>query len=171
MAQWLWAELKDLFEKDDGSLPEVRVNYADKNAVASGYSLLRGCASEYVNERAYFWSKSKNEELQLESVPNAAALVVAGDASPFHVVLAGVQSQGATIPDLGVFVFQNQLALDYRMGSCWTPTVLEAFFRLLLELCDLDEKSSLSLEDGVVGNVTARFQQAWHRYVTENAGR
>ncbi len=33
MNDWLWTELHDLFDTDDGSLPEVRVDFADKRAV------------------------------------------------------------------------------------------------------------------------------------------
>lgn len=72
------------------------------------------------------------------------------------------------IPDFGVFVIQNQLALDYRMGNDWTPMMLDGFFRLLLDLSVLDDKSFLSLEDRVQTDVTARFQQPWYRFRAEN---
>ena len=38
---WLWIQLHDLFDTDDGSLPEVRVNYAEEKTTVAGYKLLR----------------------------------------------------------------------------------------------------------------------------------
>ena len=105
----------------------------------------------------------------MDPVSNAAALVVSGEAEAFHLVLGGLQSQAVTIPDLGVFVFPDQLALDYRVGPAWGPSEVEAFFRLLGELAALDQQASLSLEEGVLADVVARFQNAWRRWVAEHA--
>lgn len=166
MTLWLWTELHVLFENDDGSLPEIRVIYADRNAIVDGYAILRGRDGVVINDQAYFWSKMQKRERLLDSVPNAAALVETGEAEPFHFVLRGIRSKGITLPDLGAFVFPGQLALDYRKGSEWNPDVLDAFFGLLAELSALDENSSLSLEDDVLDDVADRFQRAWRRYLS-----
>lgn len=166
---WLWEELHDLFDTDDGSLPEIRVNYVATTATVVAYERLRRHAGRVVTEEPYFWSKVDRSERELDSVPNAAALVVAGEAEPFHVVFGGIQAQGTTIPDLGVFVFPDQLALDYRMGPAWGSKELVALFELLAQLTALDSKATVSLEEGVVPEVVARFQKAWQRWVGERA--
>ena len=76
-------------------------------------------AERVLTEKPYFWSIVHDAEQALDSVSNAAALVVAGDAHPFVVVLGGIQAHDTTIPDLGVFVFPDQLTLFYRMGPDW----------------------------------------------------
>ncbi len=169
VASWLWVELHDLFETDDGSLPEVCVDYTDPEAMARGYVLLRKRAHKVLPENASFWSVAENREQSLDSVSNAAALVVSREAEAFHVVFQGIQSHGVTLPDLGVFVFPDQLALDYRMGPPWGPAKVEAFFDLLSELADFDPHTSLSLEEGVLTEVVARFQAAWRRWIEEHA--
>jgi len=169
LTPWLWSELRDLFDTDDGSLPEVRVDYVDSAATVAGYALLRGRATRVVSENAYLWSKVHSAERPLDSVPNAAALVVSGEAEAFHVVFGGIRSRNVVIPDLGVFVCPDQLALDYRMGPAWGPGELEALFELLGELVALDPRASLSLEEGVLADVVARFQNAWRRWVSEHA--
>jgi len=168
VTSWLWNQLHDLFDADDGSLPEVRVDYRDSAATVSGYALLRGRAARVVSDNAYFWSKT-HECRPLDSVSNAAALVVSGEAEAFHVVLGGILSRSVAIPDLGVFVFPDQLALDYRMGPAWGPKELEALFGLLGELASLDPDASLSLEEGVLPDVVVRFQNAWRRWSAEHA--
>lgn len=166
---WLWNELRDFFDADDGTLPEVRVDFRDSAATVSGYALLRRRAARVVSEKAYFWSKTHDEARPLDSVSNAAALVVSGEAEAFHVVFCGIQSGGVAIPDLGVFVFPDQLTLDYRMGLAWGPIQLAAFFRLLGELASLDPDASISLEEGVLPDMAARFQNAWLRWSAEHA--
>lgn len=168
LTSWLWKELGDLFDTDDGSLPEVRVDYRESAATASGYALLRQRAAR-VSDKAFFWSKIHDAERPLDSVTNAAALVVSGEAAPFHVVFSGIQSGGVSVPDVGVFVFQDQLALDFRMGPAWGPRELEAFFGVLGELASLDPNASLSLHEGVLPDEAARFQNAWRRWSAEHA--
>lgn len=169
MQSWIWKELHDLFDTDDGSLPEFRINYVDTSATVAAYALIRTRAAQVVSENPCFWSKTHDAEHALDSVPNAAALVMADEAEPFHVVFGGIRARGTSLPDIGVFVFSNQLALDYRMGPDWGSKELEALFELLVELVDLDPKASISLEAGVVPEVLDRFQKAWHRWTAERA--
>jgi hypothetical protein len=169
MTTRLWAELHDLFDTDDGSLPEVRVAYSDPKATIAGYNLLRKRASRIVTDNPSFWSKTEKEERPVDSVSNAAVLVVSGEAEAFHLVLGGIQLGGGAIPDIGVFVFPDQLCLDYRMGTAWGPHELEAFFALLAELTALDPQASVSLEEGVLAEIADRFQQVWHRWVAAHA--
>ena len=166
---WLWTQLHDLFDTDDGSLPEVRVDYSDTTAMVTEYALLRERAVDALTQNPHFWSNVHKEERPLDSVSNPAALVASGEAAPFHVVFGGIRFCGVTIPDVGVFVFPDELVLDYRMGSPWGPKELEAFFQLLVELSAFDPQTSLSLEDGVLAEVVARFQQARRRYRAEHA--
>lgn len=161
--QRAWAELHDLFETDDGSLPEIRVDFAAPDALVAGYAVLRARAARIVSEAPTFWS-IEAEERALDSVPNAAELVVSGDAEPFHVVLGGLDVGGVELPDLGVFVTPDQIALDYRMGPAWGPAQLGALFELLRELVRADPAARLTLEEGVRSEVRARFDAAWRRW-------
>jgi hypothetical protein len=165
LTRWLWDDLRDLFDTDDGSLPEIRVDYSDSSATVAGYALLRGRAARVVSERALLWSNTQSTNVPVDSVPNAAALVASGDAASFHVVLGGIQSQGVTIPDLGVFVFPDQLALDYRMGSSWGVTELGALFELLGELAALDPQASVTHWDT---DAAERWRAAWRRWSAEH---
>ena len=166
MASWLWTELHDLFDADDGSLPEVRVDYVDARAVAKGFALLCQRASKVLGD---FWSKTLCADQPVDSVANAAALVLRGEVDAFHAVLRGIRFQEVTLPEVGVFVSPGQLALDYRMGAHWGAAELTGFFALLADLCALDPGASLSLEEGVLSPAVARFQSAWRRYLSEHA--
>ncbi|MBO6518563.1 MAG: hypothetical protein JJ900_16840 [Rhodospirillales bacterium] len=169
MTQSLWTDLRALFEEDDGTLPEIRITYVKRDAVVAGYAMLREVPGTAINDGAGFWCKLRHEERPLDSVPNAAALVVAGDAEPFHVVLRGMQLEGTTMPDLGVYVFPGQLALDYRKGTGWNAEVLGALFLLLADLSALDEAASLGLDDHAPAEDEQKFQRAWIMFQSERS--
>ncbi|WP_442481561.1 hypothetical protein [Aeoliella sp. SH292] len=169
-ASWLWDQLHDQFDTDDGSLPDVYVEYQKPEALVSAYLLLRDRATAVVTERPDYWSTSLQQRLPLDTVPNASMLVLSGEAEPFHVVFGGITAKGVVIPDLGVFVFQECIALDYRMGSEWGPPELDAFFELLVELSALDPACRVALDDGQPVS-QASFNEAFHRFRRERSAR
>jgi hypothetical protein len=67
MNDWLWAELHDLFDTDDGSLPEVRVDFADKRAVITAFAELRGRGQDVTHGGSTFWSVRQNSSGTLSS--------------------------------------------------------------------------------------------------------
>ena len=106
---------------------------------------LRGHGQDVTDRGSTFWSVTDLKDCPLNSVPNAAALVVSREAKPFHFVLGNVDMSGVRLPDLGVFVFDDQIAIDYRMGEEWRSTELRALFELLLK--------NLSARSGIVSNL------------------
>lgn len=149
-SQRLWDELHDLFDTDDGTLPEIRVDYTSSSALLDACSLLERRAREVHGHSGVG-----------ASVRDHAALVVARepDVDPLHVVFAGIEVDRVAVPDLGMFVDYEQLALDYRMGREWDARAVAALFDLLVEMTQPDPGARLSLEQGP--EVEARFQRAW----------
>ena len=143
------------------------MNYSDPDAVLRGFTLLRDRSREIMPGDSQFWLKAEEEARPVSSVPNAAALVVSGEAEAFHVVLEDIRCGDVTLPDLGVFVFQDQLCIDFRMGEHWGPAELAGFFGLLADLADLDPKAAFSLEDGVPEIVSERHIAAFERFLRE----
>lgn len=164
---WLWQDVRALFEADDGSLPEIRIAYRNTPATAIGYEQLVTSAAGVVSH-AYFWSKVREEEVPLDAVPNAAALVVSGEAEPFHVVLNAITSNDVMIPKVGVFVFPSELVLDYRMGAEWRESEVVALFELLSKLKAHDSHASILLKHRATRRIDARFARAWERWCHEH---
>jgi hypothetical protein len=162
---WLWTELHYFFDTDDGSLPRVCLDYQDKRAVVGAFKYLRTRGQDVTYQGATFWSVTHARDRPLDSVPNAAVLVVSGDAHAFHFLLRGIEVDGIRLPDLGVFLFDEGIELDYRMGPEWRSAEVVAFFRLLLNLASLDPNASLTLQDHVPPEVVAQFQRCWRRFV------
>ncbi|MFO7529999.1 MAG: hypothetical protein R6W86_14545 [Marinobacter sp.] len=136
-------DLSRYFVTDDGSLPEVRVSFSDPSVVPVAFKHLydRGARNVTVNG-GYLWIKASEVEKPFLGYEDAV-LVASGDAEAFHVVLANIAGSSTPIPDLGVFVYEDSLDFDYRMGSPWGKDEIQSFIALLVQLCELGGQVSV----------------------------
>jgi hypothetical protein len=142
----LWKQLHQLFDTNDGSLPSIGLNNLKTQEVERIYLYLRS-QSELVSIGSYFWSTVTDEEVPIDSVENAAHLVIIGEAENFHLVVSGLTFGDAVIPDLGIFVFTNSIELDYRMGEEWGIAELDALFMLFSKIRELAPLVKIDLPD------------------------
>jgi hypothetical protein len=161
----LWYELHDLFDTDDGSLPEIWLTHLTGSEVASIYLFLLSRGKDVPLYRTTFWDKQLQQARALDSVQNAAMLVVQGRAEPFHLLIGGLTLHEIIIPDLGIFVWDDSLYIDYRMGSEWGPAELGALFECLYHINKIAPEMQVVLEDGVIEQVQKRFRQVWQHYL------
>lgn len=134
--EYLWGKVKVCFEIDDGSLPTIEIRDLGSSDVARIYSLIRD-ESRLVSKHSYFWDTNLKLERHLDDVKNAAELVTENGAEPFHFNVENLTSNGVTLPCLGVHVFQDSIAIDYRMGKSWNLQKVYAFFSWLKEIVEL----------------------------------
>jgi hypothetical protein len=158
-----WNSVHEMFDTDDGSLPDISILNLTPQGVVSMWRFLREKAARSAGEVS-FWDRAKQESVPIESVLNAAELVVSGEAESFHVVLQGITLRDTVIPDLGVFVFPDALYLDYRMGPQWSEAEVAALFELLHQLRKLDSKAVVTLPPECLDDQKKRFAQAFEMY-------
>lgn len=122
--------LLDLFATADGGLPEICILGLQGEEVAALYAMLRGVARFLVGKPVY---RDRRDRLDkpLDGEANPALLVVSGEAEPFHFLTRGIRVEGVELPDLGVFVLPNAVALDYERGPWWGRAQVTALFSLL----------------------------------------
>ena len=159
----LWKELHYLFDTDDGSLPEIWIVNLSKEGVVAIFSYLQNACRAIANG-AVFWSLEDQQEKPINSVPNAADLVVQGRAEPFHLLCQGLTYDGVVLPDIGAFVFGNQIALDYRMGKEWDALKLRALFGILKEAKTIDSRARISIEEYASPQVRKQFETMWREF-------
>jgi len=85
----LWNDLHDLFDADDGSLPEIWITNLSADGISTIYTLIWTVATTLPGEPA-FWDKRREQASLLGSVPNAARLVAENVAEPFHFIAHGI---------------------------------------------------------------------------------
>jgi hypothetical protein len=164
----LWDELHQLFDTDDGSLPEVVLQGLQPQSLQSSFDLLRELASPLDDQS--LWHEEKRAQIPVADVPDAPMLVAEYRIPPFHLRFSGVTLEAISLPVLGAFFFQNILALDYRMGGEWNPHVLGAFVRLLGRLKTLAPEARLaSVPDGgsIDEHAYPGFEAAVGRYLRD----
>lgn len=142
----LWKQLHHLFDTNDGSLPSIGLNNLSPQEVERIYLYLRS-QSKLVSIGSYFWSTVTEEEIPIDSVDNAAHLVIIGEAECFQLVVSGLTFRDAVIPDLGIFVCTDLIELDYRMGEKWGIAELEALFILFSKIRELAPLVRIDLPD------------------------
>ncbi|WP_282298156.1 hypothetical protein [Stenotrophomonas sp. PS02289] len=125
------------FSKDDGSLPEVEIDFCDPALIPKAFALLFARGGVVASAGgATLWRRDTEEDIAFTG-PECADLVIGETADPFHLLLGGICVEGAHIPDLGVFVHQGGLILDYRMGPEWGFDQISALMALLNHFRDM----------------------------------
>jgi hypothetical protein len=161
----LWYALHSLFDTDDGSLPEIWIDDLSDLGVENIFAFLRSRGTTLPEEPCY-WDYRLQREMPIDSVPNAAQLVIQGEAAPFHVVMQGLSFSETTIPDLGIFIFSQRIIIDYRMGSAWGPAELIALFEMFKEIHRLDPDATIRLPHEVLPTMRSQFERVWHDYLS-----
>ncbi|WP_337176770.1 hypothetical protein [Paludisphaera sp.] len=157
-----WKKLRSLFDTDDGSLPEIRLAGLSRDGVARVFDLIRSRAT--LDSDAVFWHRALDREELLGAHRDPAGMVASGEAEPFHFVASGISAGGTILPDLGVFVFSDEVALDYRMGPEWGEAELGALFELLRILTAAAPEARVELDDHGLPEVERLFLDEWAAY-------
>ena len=161
----LWEKIHTLFDTDDGSLPEVEIKFNTSDAVPKAYDTIRNHSTSFSSKNNYYWSTQKNKEILINFPDNPAEKVTEYIAEPFHVCFTNIKSHsGNQVPDLGVFVFQDSLSIDYKMGSEWNMKALIGFFELLYKLDGLSNSTQLTLKSNVNDPDGELFNKVWMQY-------
>lgn len=167
-SELLWKRLHHLFDADDGSLREIWITNLSPEGVEAIFSYLRE-GSERLDDTTAFWSREEQREKSIELVPNAAALVTAGRADPFHFLCHGLTCNGVTIPDIGASVFPDRILLDYRMGAEWDGEKLLALFGVLKGIRGIDGDAKIGLDDHSAAKARRCLENAWQEFLQTKA--
>lgn len=129
--------LQKYFEVDDGSLPEIVVDFHSPNEVRDAFAFLFQIGGKDITAGgASLWIREEEKETEFRSSDDIE-FVLSGAADPFHLVLGGLQIGGVRLPDLGVFVDPHSMVLDYRMGAEWSEDKVASLIAMLKELVRL----------------------------------
>lgn len=162
---WLWDELRDFFEVDDGGLYDLRLTYERPASVAAALTKLDAASGHHTELE--LWPLDGHAPLPFDTLADAARLVRSGSAGVFHLVFSEIEAGGVQLPDLGVMVHRDMLELDYCMGNGWNPSTLDALFQLLSMLAGSDPAAEFSTPDNPP-SVQCKFGSCWRRFCAEN---
>ena len=161
----LWSIVSPCFICDDGSLPEIELKKLSVSEIGDIYSGIRQ-NSTLVNKEQSFWDIESQSEKNLDEVSNAAILVPERKAEPFHFCVSNFLYCDTKLPCLGFFIFQEEIAIDYRMGVEWGPEQVFTLFSWLKAIVN-------STKNGVVTPAANdgpphpdKFIKAWENFLS-----
>lgn len=159
---WLWNDIHDMFDEDDGSFPEICICGLTAAEVAAGYQLIRKCARILVGKPA-FYEIASGKERELDEVTCAASLVCAKQANPFHFLVRNMAFRKGEVHEAGVFILDNAIAFDYPKSCLWGEIQIETLLLLINKIKEGSEKAFIRLEDAVGPDDRQRLQTALDR--------
>ena len=143
---------RELFQRDPGELPEILVQPLTGASVRRGFRLLCDGSGRLVGNPTLF-DPEEQEEAPLYRLADPAELGVSGRVRPFHVLIRGVQISSVALPDLGVLVLKDGLAIDYEQGPAWERPQVGALLHLLAEIRSADPAATVQLERHVASDL------------------
>ncbi len=127
-----WDRLKWLFEVDDGGLYDICLIDLDENRLVRAFDFV--VKNSRITPDTRFWHREHDRECLVADYPDAPQLVARQTADAFHTLASGFTFGGVVLPDLGVFVWPDELTFDYRMGPEWGRAQLFVLFELLRQV-------------------------------------
>jgi hypothetical protein len=162
-----WQKWHATFTQMDGDLPELRLIRVPGDRLQPLWEYLRAAAGSL--EPGALWREDEQREVSLEETPDAAALVAAGQVPFFHALLREVRIRGEVLPDLGVFVFPDEIALDYQPGRQWNVDAFVALLTLLHQLQRLAPGATVTTEEQMASEYREAFERAYAEFSARNA--
>ncbi|VAW59317.1 hypothetical protein MNBD_GAMMA11-1417 [hydrothermal vent metagenome] len=162
----LWNHLSHLFEKDDGSLPDIFVENISEQEQEKIYSWIMSISKPYGNP--IVWSNKENRDIQIADIESPVRQFVDGNIESFRFELEGLKIEGILIPQLTICVNLNEVEFDYRMGKEWGQKELKALFVFLSEIKQIAENAKiLQADEGRYENPNNEFTEAFETYYAE----
>ncbi|MCQ4165264.1 hypothetical protein [Tahibacter harae] len=131
--------LRELMHGDDGSLPDIFIDFGGEALAAEAYALIQSCAVPATGILGHIWCQARGRDFDIHHGENPAALLLTGDADPFHVSYDALHApNGAALPGLGVYLDAPELiSVNYRRGADWTDTAIMGLFSLVEKVASL----------------------------------
>lgn len=126
-----WQEVRHLFIKDDGSLPDVFVEGLSHTEMIEIYNWVMSLTDVFDDPAV--WSIAESKELKVrELAESPVILFLNGSIEGFRHGLTEFEFDGVKIPQLTIAVFEESIIeFDYRMGDAWRSKEVAAFFTFL----------------------------------------
>lgn len=168
MMRDLWIQVHELFDTDDGSLPDILVGNLTSDQVVTIYRWVRSQCEIYSNNGdATVWHREHDCDVSIKSLDNPALLATSGRVEPFRHGLTRFTVSGVAIPQLTIEVSANEIGFDYRMGSDWGPSQVTALFDFLWSIQQLAPAATISHSHEGDSKPTQSFANAWREFKYE----
>lgn len=156
---WLWNNTHDIFDIDDGTYPEICLCGLSGQQVVFGYNLIRA-KSRRLSGFPTFYSLEAMQTFGLDDIGNAAEIVVARHAKPFHFVASNIKFNRANLYDIGFFIFDNAICFDFKRSPLWGELEIETLLLLILAIKQESTEAFIHLGSWAKPDYRSRLDEA-----------
>lgn len=162
----LWDKIHDFFDQDDGSYPEICLCNLTPDSIIKSYNFIRKNGGFLVGGPR-FLNAEQGCEMGLDEVEDASKLVVNRKAHPFHFMIRNIRFNEKQIDEIGIFVLDNAIAIDYEKGPFWNELKVASLMTLIHLIMKDSPQSFIRLEDEVPQEAKERFEESYKEYVSQ----
>ena len=155
---WLWNTTHDIFDTDE-NYSEICICSLTPEQVVAGYNFIRS-KSRRLRGTPTFYSFETQSEIGLDEIGNAAEFVCRRKARPFHFVSATLRLDRGILYDLGFFILDNAIAIDFQRGKLWGELEIETLMRIIMEIRRNAPESFLQLPSTAAPEYRGRIEEA-----------
>jgi hypothetical protein len=162
----LWNDLHDLFDTDDGSLPEIRITNLSADSISTIYDMIRTVAKTFPGEPE-FWDKRRDQasplgasQMRLDLLQkiwrNRSILSRRASRSRAHHYRISAYSYSK---------------IRSRSITAWVRNGMQqccTLFALFKQIRQVAPVAHITLEDAVIPIVRQRFESAVNDYLTSS---
>lgn len=125
-----WLLVRNLFEADDGTLPDMFIEGLSGNEVVGIYNWVVSMSGDPGDKTA--WCISSSTDVLIREIASPAQAFIDGEIETFRHPLNGLCVNGIFLPLLTISLDStSSISFDYRKGSEWKQGSINAFFELL----------------------------------------
>lgn len=167
MMPTFWSRMRPLFDSGDGALPEICIGRLEERQVVDVYLLIRSLGTSLVGFPLIRDMRDRCDK-PLDSIADPAELVVQAKVEPFHFLIRGIAFNARRLPDLGVYILPDAVAIDYQCGPEWREPQVNALFELLRRIRRIAPLANITLQEIPDPSLEARFDDAFRDYCRRN---
>jgi len=139
------AGVRQLFERDDGSLPDIHVCNLTSEQIVLIYEWLMSQCS--IARDPTLWNIALDQDVPIRETSQPARAFVSGTVASFRHCLANLSIDGVALPELSVCLEDGGLSFDYRMGPEWGDSEVQALLELFTRIMVLAPNAAISRTD------------------------
>ena len=163
---WLWNTTHDIFDETEGDFVEICICGLSAEQVTAGYNFIRS-KTRGLRGNPTFYSYEAQDDLAIDEVLNAAEIVCKRQGKPFHFVSATTKIGRCNLSDLGFFIFDNAIAIDFQRGSAWGEIQILSLLKIISEIRQNASESFIRLSSRLNPEYRSRLETAMQKLAVE----
>lgn len=162
----IWHNLHHLFDKDDGSLPDIFINDISPEESVEIYCWVLSLTTIFGDPT--LWSTEEERDIKIKDIANPALYYTEGKAESFRHGLEIFSINGVQIPQLTIGVGESYVEFDYRKGNEWGEKELVALFAFLQHItCMAPAAKIIHAFEGSHDDPNNEFTEIFGEYLTK----